>query len=420
MRRLKICMATTFYPPYNFGGDGIFVYRLSNALANQGHEVHVIHDLDAFALLSGRPPLHEYPHHPNVTVHPLDGGRAGKIDLLLTHQLGRPVLKHRRIKTILESHAFDVIHFHNISLLGGPHLLRYGQALKLCTLNESWFVCAMHVLWRFDREPCTRRTCLACTLHGRRPPQLWRYTGAIGRAVKAVDACIAPSRFTRHIYHEHVFPAEIRHIPYFMPDHEVVDERPAPAYPSRQAPERPYFLYVGRLEKIKGVQVLIEAFRGYDCADLVIAGTGDYEITLKEMAAGLPHVHFLGMLDHAALRPLYTRAIATLVPSLCYETFGWPVLESFAMRTPVIAHDLSAPAEIVEKGKGGLLYRTPAELLGALERLRTEPGLRQALGDQGYRSYKTDYTEARHLQRYGDLICELNPALALTGEWING
>ena len=39
----RFCMLTTFYPPYNFGGDGIFVHHLANALAQREHHVEVIH-----------------------------------------------------------------------------------------------------------------------------------------------------------------------------------------------------------------------------------------------------------------------------------------------------------------------------------------------------------------------------------------
>ncbi len=410
MRRLKICMATTFYPPYNFGGDGIFVYRLANALARRGHEVTVVHDVDAFHLLSDRPPKNSYPHHPNVTTLPLIGGGAGSLDLLLTHQLGRPLLKRKQLRAILEDPNLDVIHFHNISLLGGPGVLKYGSAIKLCTIHECWFVCAMHVLWRFDREPCTRRTCLACTLHGRRPPQLWRYTGQLDRAVKHVDAFIAPSLFTREIYHTHGFPAPIRHIPHFMPDAELVDERPSRPDPELLPTERPYFLFAGRLEKIKGVQTLLDAFRQYDQADLVIAGDGDYKAELQQKAKGLAHVHFLGMLDHSQLRRLYAHAIATLVPSICYETFGWPALESFAMHTPVIAHNLSVPSEITQAADGGLVYKTIDELIAALESLQTEPDLRGRMGENGYQSYTDFYTEEKHLTLYYNLIEELEAA----------
>jgi glycosyltransferase involved in cell wall biosynthesis len=410
MRPLKICLATTFYPPFNFGGDGIFVYRLSNVLAQQGHKVHVIHDVDAFNMFADHPSENSYPHHENVTLHPLKEGRLGSIDLLMTHQLGRPILKSKQVKSILEGSDFDVIHFHNVSLLGGPDVLTYGEAIKFCTLHDDWFVCAMHVLWRFDREPCSKRTCLACTLRGRRPPQLWRYTGRLKHTVQHVDAFIGPSKFVKDIHQAHGFPAPIRHIPHFVPQTEL--EEAEKLYRQKLPPDRPYFLFVGRLEKIKGVQVLLEVFRHYREADLLIAGTGSYRDQLVEFAKGLPHIHFLGLLDHEQLRSLYGQAIATLIPSICYETFGWPVVESFSMRTPVIAHDLSAPAEMVLAADGGLVYKTKEELLAAIETLHRQPKLQSQLGEKGYQSVLENYTEEHHLNSYYDLIDEVEKTRA--------
>ena len=51
---LRFCMLTTFYPPFNFGGDGIGVQRTANALVKRGHQVTVIHDVDAYQWLAGR------------------------------------------------------------------------------------------------------------------------------------------------------------------------------------------------------------------------------------------------------------------------------------------------------------------------------------------------------------------------------
>ena len=48
MTALRFCMITTFYPPENFGGDGIFIHRLSNELARAGHQVDVVHCTDSF------------------------------------------------------------------------------------------------------------------------------------------------------------------------------------------------------------------------------------------------------------------------------------------------------------------------------------------------------------------------------------
>ncbi len=407
MRPLKICMVTTFYPPYNFGGDGIYVYRLTNALARHGHEVHVIHDLDAFAALTDHLPTPAYPSHPNVIIYPLSSRGAGPLDLLLSHQLGRPIIKRAQIKTILEQSGFDVIHFHNISLMGGPHVLEYGRAIKLCTLHDYWFVCSMHVLWRFDRERCNQRTCLACTLAGRRPPQLWRYTGSVAAAARHVDAFLGPSQFTCEIHAANGFPAPVRYLQHFLPTNEVQELIESP---DGYVHPRPYFLFVGRLEKIKGVQVLLEVFRQYRQADLVIAGTGTYEPQLRAMAQDLPHVHFTGFLDHGQLRGLYQHAIATIVPSICYESFGWVTLESFVMRTPVIVNEVGALPEVVRSGGGGFIYRTTETLLEALETLRTQPELRQTLGEQGYQSYLDRYTEEQHLTMYTNLIDELASA----------
>src|SRR5688572_7155892 len=127
---MKFCMITTFYPPYNFGGDGIQVQRLSNALARAGHNVHVIHSVDAYFAAGGNKKQipNDPESEPRVTVHSLKSS-AGMLSPLLTQQTGFPFFKERRIEEILSQHDFDVIHYHNISLIG-PAVLRLGSAIK--------------------------------------------------------------------------------------------------------------------------------------------------------------------------------------------------------------------------------------------------------------------------------------------------
>ena len=55
--RLSIVQLTTFYPPHNFGGDGIHVQRLSRALARRGHQVRVVHAPAAYAVLGVNNPI---------------------------------------------------------------------------------------------------------------------------------------------------------------------------------------------------------------------------------------------------------------------------------------------------------------------------------------------------------------------------
>ena len=142
--RLRLCMVTTFYPPFNFGGDGITVQRLANALAERGHEVEIVHCVDAFSLLrpGGIRPEGRYEDHPSIVHHPLRS-RAGRLSPLLTQQTGAPVLKRPTLRRLLVDGRFDVVHFHNASLIGLT-ALAYGTAVKLYTTHEHWLVCPTH------------------------------------------------------------------------------------------------------------------------------------------------------------------------------------------------------------------------------------------------------------------------------------
>src|SRR5262249_52055310 len=161
----------------------------------RGHRVTVIHSPSAYEFLAGGVPSTGYADHPNVTVHGLRTP-LGKWGLLAVQQTGRPVLQAAGLRRWLDAGAFDVIHYNNVSLLGGPAVFRYGRGLKLCTLIEHWLVCPMHVLWKFDREVCTKPTCYRCTVAGGRPPQFWRSTTLMRNATRHIDAFLGPSLFT--------------------------------------------------------------------------------------------------------------------------------------------------------------------------------------------------------------------------------
>jgi len=377
MTGLRFCMLTTFYPPFSFGGDAIGVQRLARALVRRGHHVTVVHDVDAFAALH-RGPLPEAPDRDEdegVRIVRLRSG-AGSLSPLLVHQLGRPVLHARRLRHLLRPGQWDVVNFHNISLLGGPGLLRYPtDAVTLFMAHEHWLVCPTHVLWRHGRERCTGRQCLRCVVAHHRPPQLWRYSGALERGLRQVDAVIAMSEFSRQKHMEFGLEAEMEVLPYFLPD--MVSDQPGARGPSPR--ERPYFFFAGRLERIKGLDDVIPVFGSLPEADLVIAGDGEHGARLRDLAADLPNVHFLGRLAPDALRAYYGHAIALLVPSVCFETFGIVLIEAFQQGTPVIARRLGPFPEIVGKSGAGELFWTPDELLSSLRRLCGDRAYRDAL-----------------------------------------
>jgi glycosyltransferase involved in cell wall biosynthesis len=396
-RPLRFCMITTFYPPYHFGGDGVFVQQLSNELAERGHQVEVVHCRDAYHAMGGRAPSTTYRDHPNITVHTLESP-LGFFSPLLTHQSGRPILKSSRVKEILDK-PFDVIHYHNISLVGGPKILEYGQGIKLYTLHEYWLVCPTHMLFKFNREVCTHKQCFSCTLVHRRPLQFWRYTGMIERSVKHVDLFIAPSEFSKKKHLEMGLKVPVVELPYFTSRWQCGE-----VLPKRSRCETPYFLFVGRLEKIKGLQTLIPLFRHYKKAQLWVVGIGDYGPVLREMAGDCPNIKFLRNQSGEQLRILYEQAVATIVPSLWYEVFGIVILEAFARGTPVIVRNRGGMPKIIEESGGGFVYDTDKELLSAMDQLLSDQNLREKIGRRGYETLRKKWHPELHIQRYLELV----------------
>ncbi len=122
---LSICLVTTFYPPYGFGGDGVYVRRLAHTLAGAGHDVTVVHSIDAFRALSSAEPTPVEPV-PGVTVHGIES-RWPRGAALASYLTGRPAFYAGELRAAIGAKRVDVTHFHNVSLVGGPDVLRYRQ-----------------------------------------------------------------------------------------------------------------------------------------------------------------------------------------------------------------------------------------------------------------------------------------------------
>lgn len=398
---MKFCMVTTFFGAQSFGGDAAYVDRLARALVRRGHEVHIFHCADAFNAVRGRHPERPYDPPAGLHIHTLSS-KFGILSPIATQLTGQPYFKAEALRKALDAVDTDVVHFHNISLVGGPGVLSMGrQAVRLMTAHEHWLICPMHLLWKYGRRPCDKADCIRCSLAGGRPPQLWRYSGAINRGLQQVDALVFPSRHTLEEHRRRGIGAPMVHLPYFLPDDwsgGIEDEEP-------ERTDRPYLAAAGRLVKMKGFQRLIPMMRLLPEVDLRIAGTGPYEARLRSLAEGLPNVRFEGLLGGPALARLFHGARAVVVPSLFPETFGYVVLEAFAVRTPVVVHlGGGALRETGVLSHGGLGYQTDGEMLLALRRIVHDHDLREELAHRGYSLRTTDWSEAAHIDRYFELI----------------
>ena len=87
--------------------------------------------------------------------HPLAAGDAGDRLALFSSR--------HALREALDDPDTDVVHFHNISLVGGPGVLGLGanrRAVRIMTAHEHWLICPMHLLWKYDREACDAPNCV--------------------------------------------------------------------------------------------------------------------------------------------------------------------------------------------------------------------------------------------------------------------
>lgn len=388
---MRFCMVTTFYPPFHMGGDAIYVQALARALVREGHTVDVVHCEDAFKVVGGQSSAMPRAEEDGIVVHRLRHP-LGLLSPLITQQTGHPGLKRKALQAVLDR-GYDVIHFHNISLVGGPGVLELGHArVKLMTLHEHWLICPTHILWKNREKACDRPTCWTCSIRSGIPPQFWRLGNLIERELEHVDLLLAPSEFTaaRHKAAGITRPIEV------LPLFSRMGQRSAKPEP----PERPRFLFAGRLTASKGVRQLVEMFRALPDYDLWIAGDGDLRQRMRAECDDAGNIRFLGQVDAAQLSTLYGEATATVIPSLAPESLSLVALESFANSTPVVARNAGGCGELVRASAAGIVCEDDDELLAAIHALARDPELARALGRRGRQVYEQKYTERVHVAAY--------------------
>ena len=171
----------------------------------------------------------------------------------------------------------------------------------------------------------------------------------------------------------------------------------------RRRLERKMVLFVGRMESIKGIEVLLEAFGKLSRMPAIEVGSaclaligGDADVSNEKMDAEMARlqslpivaemgrsIRFLGKRDQDTLPYYYSAADVVVVPSE-YESFGLVALEAMACGTPVVASETGGLAFLIRDGETG--FHVPAgnpdALVERIEQLLEDRELQKRLGRQ--------------------------------------
>lgn len=238
------------------------------------------------------------------------------------------------------------------------------------------------------------------------------------RVHQRIDAFVVPSEFTLGKLHEYGIPMEkLNHIPTFFNLKEV---NPDVEY-------KPFVLFVGRIEKQKGLMSLVKAFETIPYELKIIGFSNDgYEDELKNYL-GRPingdlnvedstaygkngNIHFLGRKNFEDIVPYLKSCMCTVVPSEWYDNFPNVVLESYAYKKAVIATDFGSLQYMVEEGKTGMKFKYADldDLRRCVSYMLEHPEASKTMGENAYHLIETKYSPDSH---YNKLIKLMNKVI---------
>ncbi|MGA2785652.1 MAG: glycosyltransferase [Candidatus Bathyarchaeia archaeon] len=339
METLKFVFTNSFYPPYHLGGDANHVRYLAEELAKRGNEVHVIHSLDAYRVK--RKNIPQSCESRGVILHTIETRFSrSAYEVYAFGASNRVTDCFRDTVRIVKP---DIVHHHNISLLGYKILERCGSYMNLYTAHDYWLICPQSNLLRYGRQICNKASCTFCGLYYRRPPQVWRYRPAFKNAINQIDSLIAPCNYMRQKI-TRKFPVRAVTIPNFVPN--------PPNRISSSGFSR-FLMYAGMLEQHKGVIALLNAYKELAMQTnlkLVIVGDGKLKQKLRELIRQQDlsgSVYLLGWVDSDLFSALLKDSASLVIPSIWPENAPLVALEALSVGTPVMASNLGGLPEIV-------------------------------------------------------------------------
>jgi glycosyltransferase involved in cell wall biosynthesis len=328
----------------------------------------------------------------------------------------------RQMSSLLEAEPVDLAHLHNIYHHLSPSILaplrRRGIPVVM-TVHDYKLVCPVYLLLSHGEicERCVgghfsnavRYRCNRGSLAGSAlvAGETWLHR-RLGLYANGVDVFVAPSAFIRDKLVAGGYPADrIRVVPNFV-DRDAVR-------PSFEPGDR--FVYVGRLVKEKGVDVLIDATAGTDLS-ITIVGDGPLRGELEARARRVgADAEFRGYLEPEAAAEVVAHSRAVVLPARWHENGPLAVIEAMAAGKPVIASRTGGLPELIVDGENGLLVPPddPDRLREALLRLHRAPDEAERMGREGRARAERRHAPAAHYAAVADayaLATEVRAACA--------
>lgn len=368
--RMRVVQVSAHYPPNFVSGGTLVPHRIARELARRGHESHVY----AGHLDAARSPLSTWTEVDDAGVHvrwvvttPWTGWDDPR------NSENPEVVADFR--AYLDELRPEVVHVHSLQTLGGGIVsaAKDAGAAVIVTMHDFWWSCARQFLVDRDMRPCSLVVdCGDCACQVSHDWLLARNARLAEHIAKA-DLVLAPSRSAALVFEANgIDPERLRVDENGVPDDVLMRLGHGRRDPAQG--ERVRLMFAGGEDPMKGLPVLLEAFRG-------IVDDGRWEADLfgvSRLPAGLPGcVRPMPAYGPEDLADVLARYDLLVLPSVMRESHSILTREALSAGLAVVCTDTLGPEEAVDHGFNGMVV--PAgdsrALRLALQRLVDDPGL---------------------------------------------
>jgi glycosyltransferase involved in cell wall biosynthesis len=376
---MNILLVSFLYEPEIGGGAALVVHQLAHALVQRSHSVVVVttwngdrvktESIDGIKVIR-IPPWNLY------WVGEKDGQPLHKKIIWQMIDTWNPLV-FKTIKQILLDEKPDVVHVHKLRGIS-PSVWSAAKSIgvnKIVHTCHDFELLSPEGLFMGKVGKMARQQNILM-----RPYQLLRRNYS-----KSVNIATAPSQFTMNIHKEMGFfslaDTRVIHNTHGFSQNEIVDMNASSNTKNNRSKTGYRFLYLGRLDKAKGVDILCQAFIQAASLNpkivLKVAGWGVMEGYLRETYSRENNIKFLGKVFGKQKEGLFKNSDVLIVPSIAPESFGLVVVEAYAHGLPVITSQAGAFPEIVKEGITGLMAAagSVSALSTAIVRLSEDPSL---------------------------------------------
>ena len=292
---------------------------------------------------------------------------------------------YREVKKLIRENKIDIVHVHNTLMVVSPSVFYaafHCHVPVVQTLHNFRMLCPAGSYFRGDRicEECSEKG-LQCSL------KYGCYRGSkaqtfVSAAILKIHRMLGTYRKVNFICLTEFNREKLSRLN--EGGKQIVDMKKVYIKPNFTFQEGisgevqkagDYFLVVGRVEALKGIDVVVKAFEKIPDQKLIVAGDGPMMAEMKAYIKehNMSNVKFAGYLDKAKVQEKYRGAKAVIMASQCYEAFAMTIAEAYSNAVPVIAGNVGNLANMVEEGVTGIkfVYDSPDDLAAKILKYNT-------------------------------------------------